>query len=70
MFNVTFTEMTTPNRSYSFVADWKLPVGEWNIMDAVPDEIVGVLESVVQSDTCPAFLLQGGNVVVVKVTEA
>ena len=69
MFKVEL-EDTKSGATYSYkVREYELTVGQWNVLDKLPEDIVGELEVIVQSDNCPAFALDPNSVLVIKVTK-
>lgn len=51
---ITFSETEDRLRAYSYVVDYPLPLGTFTEAN-LPDDLVGEVESISQSDDAPAF---------------
>jgi hypothetical protein len=64
---IAFRETEGLQQEYSYeVADTSLPLGEWELNE-IPDALLGEVEGIAQSDTCPPFLWTPEGCVMVKV---
>lgn len=64
----TFAETLGARRAYSYTVDYPLQVGTFS-EESLPEELVGEIEGLSQSDECPFFLLQPAGEIEIRVAE-